>query len=377
MSRALCPPAPGVSAHGLRAMALAALALGASCGARTDLGRAPEDGETLDPSCGDGLVGGEEACDDANEALDDACVACAVATCGDGFVRAGFEACDPGDDPACTERCALASCGDGVLEGAEECDDGNAVETDACPSGCIAARCGDGVVEEGVEECDDGAANDDRPALYVIQGEVVQPVQPVLGGVDVTTFYAHDSASAHTGFETRRESHLFLYLAPDGTLSLLTIHGIDEDATGISTGEGEVVQTFEGLPGGTYVAHADDNTDEFDLTSPSTALGDWWFRDNTDGGVLSGLPWPGAWTITIRTDLDVGIDTWGVIVPDGVRHLLDATREAILVSRIESTGCRDDCTYARCGDGRLDGGESCDDGNTASGDGCSPACTPE
>jgi cysteine-rich repeat protein len=37
--------------------------------------------------------------------------------------------------------------------------------------------------------------------------------------------------------------------------------------------------------------------------------------------------------------------------------------------------CRDDCTY--CGDGILDAGEDCDDGNNTDGDGCSAVCTNE
>jgi len=51
-----------------------------------------------------------------------------------------------------------ASCGNGVVDFGEECDDGNAVDTDACRSNCVAATCRDGVVWEGVEECDDGNA---------------------------------------------------------------------------------------------------------------------------------------------------------------------------------------------------------------------------
>lgn len=38
-----------------------------------------------------------------------------------------------------------------------------------------------------------------------------------------------------------------------------------------------------------------------------------------------------------------------------------------------SAGCVDDC----CGDGIIDTGEDCDDGNLRSGDGCSPTCTWE
>ncbi len=39
--------------------------------------------------------------------------------------------------------------------------------------------------------------------------------------------------------------------------------------------------------------------------------------------------------------------------------------------------CRTDCQAAHCGDGVLDDGESCDDGNRTSCDGCSDLCAPE
>jgi len=50
-------------------------------------------------------------------------------------------------------------CGDGNLDPGETCDDGNDDDSDACLVGCIAASCGDGVVHVGVEACDDGPAN--------------------------------------------------------------------------------------------------------------------------------------------------------------------------------------------------------------------------
>ena len=52
-------------------------------------------------------------------------------------------------------------CGDGMLDGDEECDDGNEVDEDACTSACVAASCGDGIVHAGVEACDDGNDVDD------------------------------------------------------------------------------------------------------------------------------------------------------------------------------------------------------------------------
>ncbi len=111
------------------------------------------------PECGNGVVEDGEDCDDGNADNTDACVeGCKAATCGDGFVHADVEGCDDGndiDDDLCTNMCALPSCGDGIVQDGEACDDGNADDTDACLSTCVVASCGDGVVHAGVEACDD------------------------------------------------------------------------------------------------------------------------------------------------------------------------------------------------------------------------------
>ncbi|MEQ8977082.1 MAG: choice-of-anchor D domain-containing protein, partial [Deltaproteobacteria bacterium] len=70
----------------------------------------------------------------------------------------------PGRAPATTATveidytgvCVPSTCGDGTPDAAEECDDGNATNTDACIDTCYAASCGDGFVQAGVEFCDDG-----------------------------------------------------------------------------------------------------------------------------------------------------------------------------------------------------------------------------
>jgi cysteine-rich repeat protein len=43
----------------------------------------------------------------------------------------------------------------------------------------------------------------------------------------------------------------------------------------------------------------------------------------------------------------------------------------------DGDGCRADCRLGACGDGRVDPGEQCDDGNAAAGDGCSAGCFDE
>jgi cysteine-rich repeat protein len=131
-------------------------------GAVDDSTGAPE------PICGNGVVEGDEACDegDAN-AFDGECVVdCTVARCGDGFVQTGVEQCDDGntdDADGCTNDCIdVALCGDGRINNQEECDNGAANADNAgCLSDCRAAACGDGLVHSGVEDCDDGNDNSD------------------------------------------------------------------------------------------------------------------------------------------------------------------------------------------------------------------------
>ncbi|MCA9515865.1 MAG: DUF4215 domain-containing protein, partial [Myxococcales bacterium] len=168
--------------------------------------------------CGDGIVAGDEACDDGGNASGDGCSAgCADevgftcrdahgdcdAICGDGLIVGG-EACDEGpassepDAPprGCAEDCGavlhgftcsgepsvcVTRCGDNVVAGDEACDDGRAeqiaegAEVRGCdgecrivpgwscddgePSYCLPG-CGDGLVQ-GVEACDDGNLADD------------------------------------------------------------------------------------------------------------------------------------------------------------------------------------------------------------------------
>ncbi len=82
--------------------------------------------------------------------------------CGDGIVDRG-EQCDDGNavnTDACRNDCTLPYCGDGIVDMGEQCDDGNAVNTDACRNDCTLPYCGDGIVDMG-EECDDGNANND------------------------------------------------------------------------------------------------------------------------------------------------------------------------------------------------------------------------
>jgi cysteine-rich repeat protein len=67
-------------------------------------------------------------------------------------------------------------CGDGIVEGDEECDDGNDLDDDDCTNACTLPVCGDGVVQEHLgEACDDGntLAGDECGATCLLPGTVI------------------------------------------------------------------------------------------------------------------------------------------------------------------------------------------------------------
>jgi cysteine-rich repeat protein len=189
-------------------------------------------------------------------------------------------------------------------------------------------------------------------------------------------FYAYVSASAHTGFEAASTSNLFFFRdLGTGTLSLFMVHGVDFDTTGLRQPLANVDFTISGVPGGVTVAVADDTPMELFAGGGGTFFGSWFFQDNTDGGVLQSLPFPGRWTITIAPTFDAGISRlrW-VHGPTGTFGALDRTRNVVLDAYDTPSMCRRNCTVPRCGDRIMDGGEVCDDGNVVGGDGCAADC---
>jgi cysteine-rich repeat protein len=62
----------------------------------------------------------------------------------------------------CSNTCQLPRCGDTAVQGDEECDDGNDVDTDDCRNDCTDQICGDGFVSD-AEDCDDGDLNSEEP----------------------------------------------------------------------------------------------------------------------------------------------------------------------------------------------------------------------
>jgi len=102
-----------------------------------------------DPAqCGDGVIGGDEACDDGPDNGDDQPCRpdCSLARCGDGQVCAACqpaELCDDGNaiaDDACGNDCQPTACSNGSVQPKEECDDGNQIAGDGCSPRCLLER---------------------------------------------------------------------------------------------------------------------------------------------------------------------------------------------------------------------------------------------
>jgi cysteine-rich repeat protein len=118
-------------------------------------------------TCGDGVIQKGELCDDGNISGGDGCSAdcLSLERCGDGVTdKAVGEACDDENTVSgdgCSEDCRSTEvCGNRILDKAvgEVCDDGNTSGKDGCSDDCRSDEtCGNGVRDvEVAEVCDDG-----------------------------------------------------------------------------------------------------------------------------------------------------------------------------------------------------------------------------
>jgi cysteine-rich repeat protein len=288
--------------------------------------------------CGDGVLAGNEACDDGPANSDtsaDACrTDCSLPTCGDGVQDSGEGCDDPGSVPDCTygltscqycdAQCnALAGttsyCGDTSIDATngEDCDDGNAISesctygetsctvcTATCVSGAGATSyCGDGTVDaSNSEACDDGAANSDT---------------------------APDACRTSCAAATCGD-------------------GVQDSGEACDDGAGN---------GPTQDCYSDcsANVCGDGVKGPSEGCDD---NNNVDGDGCSAT----------------------CISEACGNNLLDPGEACDDNNNVDGDGCSADClSDETCGNGRVDTitGEACDDGDMASDDGCSSTCTVE
>ncbi len=271
-----------------------------------------------------------------------------------------------------------AVCGNGIVEAGEDCDDGNNLNGDGCSGSCMdesTSECGNGTVETG-EECDDGNTTNGDGCSATCQDEST----PECGNGTVETGEDCDDGNTTNGdgcsATCQDES------TPEcGNGTVETGEDCDDGNTTDGDGCSATCQD-ESTPecgNGTVETGEDcddgnsDNTDACPDGTGGTCLdatcGDGFVHTGTegcdDGNLTDGdgcsatceLENCGNGTVETGEDCDDGNDDNTDACPDG-------------------TGGT--CLDAVCGDGFIwDGHEECDDGNLTDGDGCSTTCISE
>ncbi|MFT3769398.1 MAG: DVUA0089 family protein [Minicystis sp.] len=355
--------------------------------------------------CGDGQIQPGEACDDGNAAAGDGCSsncqvedgytcggtpsACAP-TCGDGMII-GAEACDDGNAAAgdgCSENCQVEGgytcggtpsacapiCGDGIIVGAETCDDANKAAGDGCGATCLteagyacagvpstcATVCGDGI-KIGAEACDDGNKIDLDGCSSNCLVDVFTEQEPNDTVAQAGGPFDHD-VLVHGAIQPASDVDLFAIQVP--ATADLRLETFDASGQG-SCANIDTAVTFYGTDGTTVLASDDDGG-----INRCSRL---------DAAKAAGVRHLPAGTYYVKVEaynhykpipgysLVIGFDA---LCGDGI----EAGSEAC----DGTPGCGATCDrIPTCGDGFVDAPETCDDGNTMSGDGCSATCQLE
>lgn len=277
-------------------------------------------------------------------------------TCGDGIVGAG-ETCDdmnttPGD--GCDASCQIEPvCGDGVLQPTEQCDDTNTMAGDGCSDTCQLEGAvteiepnEDGSVSSGgtgTDGNDFGSTNPDANGAFSDSVMIAAAMSP-LGDEDVFAFTNPGLAYVSVQFDVWN-------LAPGYGVGVPCETAIDtgmhiRDAAGNSLADNDDRDgaddrcsslAFGIAPGETVYAHVVDFGDDDVIASYALAA--------TYSPVVCGDGTVGPGESCDDTNTTPG------------------------------DGCDDMCQIETiCGDGIIEPGEHCDDSNTTPGDGCSDVC---
>jgi len=245
------------------------------------------------------------------------------------------------------EECTLHDvCGDGLdndCDGAVDCADSD------CVMAC-AAVCGDGIIGNG-EQCDDGntASLDGCSSACQLEPSEIEPNEDGTPSVGGSTLLGNDFATANADANGAFTGSVQLvgHIAPAGDEDVLAFE--NPAATAVSV-------RFDlwnsalgvGVPCGTTIDTA--------LVIRNAAAGVLAQSDDRSGS----------------TDRCSGLT---FVIPAGQRvyvQILDFGDNGAIPNYVVSA-----TFMAVCGNGVLEGGEQCDDGNTANGDGCSASCQLE
>ncbi len=355
---------------------------------------------TCNSVCGDGIVAGNEQCDEGalNGTGYGHCNAnCTLGPrCGDATVQNPPEKCDNGTNATtyggaskvCGPGCQFAPyCGDGVTSNGESCDEGAANGSrlrPPCTAGCtLGPRCGDGVLQAANgEQCDDcvnnGSTGDKCMAnctLKCVDGVVSSPARS----------FADNGAANNTEAATANATPT---VAPSAPLRRRCIkNGPEQCDDGKNDGTYGTCNpncTLAGYCGDGNLAEPPETCDQGSANSataygknlctnhctPAPYCGDkaveGQFGETCDDGMNTGLP--GSCTTDCK--MFVPLATCGNGVLNTGEQCDDGANNGTAGDK-----CDVHCHF-KCGNGIKDPGEQCDDGvNNGAYGTCNPNCT--
>jgi cysteine-rich repeat protein len=290
--------------------------------------------------CGNGIITMGEECDDANTVSADGCSASCAIECGyycknsaDGVIDADASA-DAARD-VCSPRC-----GDSKRAGNETCDDGNTVSGDGCSSNCSVVErgwnCSSLLCHETVcrEVCGDGIAT---------MGE----------GCDDGNSASGDGCSSSCGIECGYDP----IICGDGMLAS-TRESCDDGNIESDDGCSSACTVEVGFECMSYPAQLQDASCEGSKCFWQT------------GTEVCG----DAQTLGAEKEIPNFCDDGNNVDGDGCSARCRVECGYKCSGPAASNTTTADICYTVCGDALLAGNETCDDGNTVSGDGCSAEC---
>lgn len=265
-----------------------------------------------------------------------------------------------------TATASFAFCGDMVVDAGEECDDGNTVNTDGCTNACNYARCGDGILADS-EECDDGNTfNFDgcdslcapTASDQCVTAHVFTP--PFVGRVLQGTTSSQPSDPLHSCTQSK-DFHTMWYSFTAPTAGRFVVDaasfGPYSPAIAVYAGSCGALGPEIGCDmSGGWPRHANVTFDAQPGSTYVIEISSWEEWPYLDPNSYFGLSM-GYFDGCGDGNLDAG-----EFCDDG--------------NEVDTDACHNDCNInGVCGNGVIEGGyETCDDGNTNDGDDCASNC---
>ncbi len=317
---------------------------------------------------------------------------------------------DTGDAFDLTVSCAPVGCGDGVIEAGETCDDGNLMGGDGCSGTCqiegnnvcigapsyCSPSCGNGSPNLG-ETCDDGnymggdgcsAHCAIEPGYACREGYPTGACEPAAANADCATAtpvtvpstVSVDLASGHAFLPTDGSCDLPGGISPGGGSNALwyqvTVPAGATVVVNVTGGAAPVISALTDCEATTCLDTASD------FGSALLVLDNRGSSDMTQVVAVSDAPYNMSEPVTVdfsSPPCGDGIVEPGEACDDGNAMGGDGCSSYCQVEPgYHCAGTPSTCTFV-CGNYVIDygDGETCDDGNTTAGDGCSNLCQTE